>query len=134
MQNIGRWNSDLVIVYAFFFFLPMVMYFFMGLVLKFREFSTPKTVYVESKPKIVYKKHKQPKIVQFSCEKTNKPKKEKKSNPPDISTNTDLIEDAISALARLGYKKTVVKQRITNICKNNVFTKVEDIILKFMEA
>lgn len=132
MQNIGRWNSDLVILYSAIFFFPFILYFMLGVFQKCLEFSIVK--YDDSS-------YHPPKILNKSASKAQQGTRRKiKKQQTTINkientiptTSQSIIDDAIIGLTSFGYKKTLLKQRIATLCKDKEYSSPEDLIRDFM--
>lgn len=135
MENIGKWNSDLVIFYGFIFFLPIVLYFLMGVFIRMVQLSSSinHSVY-EPQPIVKYKKTKtqKPKIKVVYVEKNTKNTQDCPIEPIVQITDKTIVDDAIHGLRILGYKKSTATDKINSLCKNKKYLSVEELIKDVM--
>ena len=83
MENVGKWNSDLVIFYSLIFFSPMMLYFLMGVFIRIAQLSSSINTKVVTAPAIKHKvKTQKPKIKVVYVEKNiQKPTKNTQDRP-----------------------------------------------------
>ena len=62
-----------------------------------------------------------------------KVKKEVNNTPPKATTKEAIINDAISALVAIGFKKTQAKNEVCKACDGKVFDNVQDVIKATMK-
>lgn len=154
MFNEGRWNSDTALIYLCIFFLPTVLYFFMGFIHRVADlFDKQREIVYIDKPiyvdrvryveKLVHKPVKtQTKQVRKSQAKPVKQKTQpaiqtiqpvtsvQKAVKQSPKTSSSLIEDAISALVNTGFKKTQAKNIVNGLCANKVYTDLNQLIME----
>jgi hypothetical protein len=132
MVNTGTWNSDLVLIFVGMFFLPIFLYFVMGVFLRAIEMS--KKTYVinvyEETPKPAHKPYPKPKP---APKPKPKPKAKPKKVKPLKKWDDQMVSDAVSGLAGLGYKRSEARRIVSRMCANKSYEKAEDIVLDVMQ-
>ena len=111
MVNTGTWNSDLVLIFVGMFFLPIFLYFVMGVFLRVVEMSQ-KTYVIN-----VYEEA---------------PKPAHKVKPLE-KWDDQMVSDAVSGLAGLGYKRSEARRIVSRMCANKSYEKAEDIVLDVVQ-
>lgn len=147
MFNEGRWNSDTALIYLCIFFLPVVLYFFMGFIQRAADlFDKQREIVYIDKPIYVDRVRYVEKVVHKPVKTQTKqnhkpPTKSAKQKPQPVTvvqntvktapqTNSSLIEDAISALVNTGFKKTQAKNIVHGLCSNKVYTDLNQLIME----
>jgi len=140
VTNTGTWNSDLAYIFIGLFFLPLVIYFFMGCVIRAKQLNEKPYVinfYEEKEPRIIYRnvtryhsspvKKSKPRKQKPYPEPAPKPKVEIKPKP-STNPNSSIYLDAISGLVGLGYKKSEARRLASSLSNKKSYKKAEDII------
>lgn len=86
------------------------------------------------KPQILPPLQPQPQV-QFVSRVVAKPevKEEVDDTPPKVTTKQEIINDAISALTSIGFKKTQAKSAVHKACDGKVFSNAQDVIKATMK-
>ena len=136
MQNTGTWNSDLVLLFVFLFFLPI---FITMLVNVFRSdaFSESLSHCQDVSPDVVgfdfIAEDNKDEIAALQAElksvkkqisklQTNKKKSKKHER------NNTMIQEAAMALNKLGVKKSDANSMLNNLCKEKKYNSSEDLL------
>ena len=136
MQNTGTWNSDLVILFVFLFFLPIFVTMLVN-VCRSSEFSESFSDYQDVSPDVVgsdiFVEDNKEEIAAMRTElklvKEQLSKLQtKKSKSKENKKNNTMIQEAAKALNTLGIKKSKANSIVQNLCKENAYNSSEDLI------
>jgi len=132
MENVGTYNSGLVIIWAIGFLAPVLSYIVMELsmgpkikeieVEKMAHKEVPTHIYQEKSKKRGTKSRKQKGVDLFS------PPVEAPVEAEREETDISLIKDAAQLLFSLGHKKKEAEKLIQRVTKGKKFDNVEDIV------
>jgi hypothetical protein len=134
MQNMGTWNSTMVLVFGCFFAFPFFMLLLKEIAAVWpRPATITKIKYVQSPPQIVYKTNTETKVV-FKTPRVKKSSnlRKKKFKKPVSVTKTKtkptpfspVQTDAVGALVSIGMKKSEANQAVLlkyDPCKHMTF-------------
>ena len=149
MQNTGTWNSDEVIFYLFLVLLPISAFFFVGI---FTTFITAIAPIVINSLKTnceqahdeeyrdyegVFEAHFEQKPVKNNTPKS-KPKPVKPAIipavKPESATKAFVVDESISCLCSLGYKKSDARRLVNKVAVSKVYKKSEDLVKEIISS
>ena len=114
MQNTGTWNSDLAILFFFCLMAPIAMYFLGGfLQMVSREQPAPPAPPAKTTNKKT---------------KRSTPPKKIKPKPQESITSNDIINEVVSALVKLGYKKREAVKAVQSTADKKRYNSAESLI------
>ncbi|HIJ11855.1 TPA: hypothetical protein HA278_07390 [Candidatus Woesearchaeota archaeon] len=134
MKNTGTWDSDLVLLFLFMFLLP----FFVGMLAKLiRDLSpvvSPDVVGLDSSidetsiEVLQTELESVKKELEKSKSKRRDEKKKKKKKTTIDSKEKEMMQEAATALNKLGIKKSKANSIIQDLCKEKTYTSSEDLL------
>lgn len=132
MKNTGTWDSDLVLLFLFMFLLP----FFVGMLAKLiRDLSpvvSPDVVGLDSSIDETSIEVLQTELESVKKEleksKSERLSEKKKKKTAIDSKEKEMMQEAATALNKLGIKKSKANSIIQDLCKEKTYTSSEDLL------